>query len=65
MLLSCAETPPITSETKDFFSLLGGFDEIIDNSGTVHFLGCVYPIDEYEHLITQLENIDFSPDASN
>lgn len=60
LLLSCAEIPLITTKTKDFFSLLGGFDEKINVTGDVHFLGCVYPIDGYEHLFTQLENIDFN-----
>ena len=59
LLLSCTEISVISPKIKTFFAFLGGFDRQIDDSRNAHFLGCVYPVDQYSNIFSALENIDF------
>ncbi len=62
MLVSCQPIPKLNELENSQFSFIGGFDEVNKLDEDMHFLGCIYPADNYEGLLKAIGSADFTPE---
>ncbi len=61
MLISCQTIPRMDDLGNPKFSFIGGFDQSNTLDQDMHFLGCIYPADSYENLLTSIGSADLTP----